>query len=435
MTRIECFLDTNILLHYKPLDEIDWLALTSGTKVVLSLPSKVIAELHDKKETGSTLRLRKRAQDALRRLRAWRQQGEPPAIREGVVLRYIPHEPRVNWEELDLDATVPDDRIIAAVLRQRLGGDYEARLVTADFGPELKTQQHGIAVLSLPEDHRLPDLMGEHDQELQQARQRLAILEQREPKLRLELEGPPGRGQRLQVTLAPSTLQPSEELESALRNEELELRSHLRTPGSTVPTIAMLTDRGDRHRFEKEIPDYLTSYRKYLEKVEGHKALTALMIKLQCIVVNDGHAPAEGVHVLVHVPDGPDVFSASMIPEPPEPPRRPAPPRTTAELMLSSFHVGLPADLMRPYDYLQRIPMVGAESREPRIKKTNSYVIEHERKEIKHGFETKFKPFYCAFLSRDDVKSFSMDYEIHASNLAVPVIGRLDLILEVPVAG
>jgi hypothetical protein len=431
VTRIECFLDTNILLHYKPLDEIDWLALTTATEVVLSLPSKVIAELDDKKETGSPLRLRKRAQDALRRLRSWRLQGEQPTIREGVALRFIPHEPRIDWEELGLDPAIPDDRIIAAVLRQGLGGDFEARLVTADLGPELKIQPHGIGVLSLPDEHRLPEVMSEHDQELNQARQRLALLEHREPKLRLELEGPTGRAQPLRITLAHPRLQTPEEIESAIRAEESDLRSPLRTPGSTVPTLAMFADPRDRHRFEQEIPEYLTAYREYLEKRNAHQVHTAWMVKLQCIVVNDGHAPAEGVHLLVHVPDGPDVFSEQMVSHSPKPPKRPTPPQTTAERMLRGFQFGLPADMLRSFDYLRDIPRVGAESREPLIKKTNSYVIEHERNEIKHGFETTFEPFYCAFLSQDDVKSFSMQYEIHARNLAEPVDGELHLILQV----
>lgn len=49
-------------------------------------------------------------------------------------------------------------------------------------------------------------------------------------------------------------------------------------------------------------------------------------------------------------------------------------------------------------------------------------------KRIKHGFLYKIKPIYLVFESTDTVKSFSIDYKIHAINLRVPNEGRLHIV-------
>jgi predicted ribonuclease YlaK len=84
MDRAECFLDTNVLIHFKPLSDWDWSALTNSSLVVLTVPATVIRELDQQKELGKTRRLRKRAQDSLRRLREWVQDGSSSQIHEGV---------------------------------------------------------------------------------------------------------------------------------------------------------------------------------------------------------------------------------------------------------------------------------------------------------------------------------------------------------------
>jgi len=81
------FLDTNILLHYKPLDQIDWLQLTRANKVHLAVCMPVIHELDRKK---SDPRLGERAARAISHLEKWHS--NEGAVREGVQLELHSNE-------------------------------------------------------------------------------------------------------------------------------------------------------------------------------------------------------------------------------------------------------------------------------------------------------------------------------------------------------
>lgn len=441
MNRAECFIDTNILIHFKSLHEIDWLALTGASEVVLSIPRKVIGELDDHKDMGATARLRKRALDAQRDLREWAKKAG--GIRPGVTVRLIASEPRIaDWHALDLDEKVPDDRIIAAALRQGLGDEYEVFFVTSDFGPELKCQQHGIKVLTLPDDHRLPPLMGEDDKKIAELTSRLAILDRKEPKLRLELEGEGKRGSRLEVLLDRPLGMSDAQIEQAIKEEEARLLA-------MIPADLDTSKLGDKdfalglnrvpaqeaQRFRDAVPAYLEQFRAFLSERRSNEIRAPLTVKLACIIVNDGYAPAEGIDVDLHIPDGPEVCDDESFPKPPTRPQAPARPRTNNEIMRvrqQEFAQSLLRLSTLPTFEFPRLTMPDlGPSLAPRITKTNSYDVSYELDDLRHNLTVTFKPFYCIFHSVDAVRSFSMKYQIHARNLAIPVKGKLDLILEV----
>lgn len=64
--QVVLFIDTNILLHFKPLKEIDWLEVTGAKAVRLVICLEVIKEL-DKHKRNT--RLQKRAERAIRESR------------------------------------------------------------------------------------------------------------------------------------------------------------------------------------------------------------------------------------------------------------------------------------------------------------------------------------------------------------------------------
>lgn len=440
MSRAECFIDTSILIHFKSLNEIDWRALTGASEVVLSIATKVIGELDDHKDMGETARLRKRALAVQGRLRECAKQGGE--ISSGVTLRLIAGEPLISdWHALGLDEKVPDDRIIAAALKQSLGTEYEVFFVTADLGQELKCQHHGIRVLALPDDHRLPSLMGEDDKRIAELSGKLTILERKEPKLRLELEGQGNRGSRLQVLLDRPTEMSDEQIGRAVKEEESRLLA-------MIPAELDTSTLGDKdfglalkrvpareaQRFRDAIPAYLDQFRAFLVEQRKYEIRAPLTVKLACIIVNDGYAPAEAIDVELHIPNGPEVCSDETFPKPPTKPRPPARPLTNQDMLENSrkeFFRSLQLPSLAGFEVPDfRMPDLGP-TLEPRITKSNSYDVAYELDDLRHNATVTFKPFYCIFHSVDDVRSFSMEYKIHARNLAIPAKGTLDLIVQI----
>ena len=453
MGRAECFIDTNILLHYKPLDAIDWLALTGASEVVLSIPAKVISELDEKKELGATSRLRQRAKDAQRELRAWKKKGGE--LRAGVTLRMGLGEPKVtNWDSLDLDEKVADDRIIAAALTQCLKDVDQVFLVTGDFGPELKCERHNLLVLTPAEDDRLPELMGEQDKKVVELQSRLDVLERKEPKLKLELVGEGKRGpSHIEVVFhapVPFLVMSDDQIEKRVKEEEAQLLGLIPTdldktkfveiklgkvPLGPIDFGLKLVPEREAQRFRDSIPTYLDVFRSYLHALRSHYIRSKLTAKMNCILVNDGYAPADGVEIALHIPDGPEVFDDTSLPKPPAKPAAPAPPRTNQEMFAEQDRSFLRPLLLPNFDHLLRGPEVTmpdfGPSLAPRITKTKSYDLVHEWPDLRHHDEVTFEAFYCSFPTVDAVQSFAIEYQIHARNLAEPVKNTLSVIFRV----
>jgi hypothetical protein len=66
MIQIAIFPDTNLFLHYRRLDEIDWLDTTGADAVTLLIAPIVVRELDRKKVQGETKRIRDRANERLK---------------------------------------------------------------------------------------------------------------------------------------------------------------------------------------------------------------------------------------------------------------------------------------------------------------------------------------------------------------------------------
>lgn len=148
-------LDSNVLLHFRLLDEIPWPSLVGAEEVVIVLVPAVLHDL-DNKKNGSSDKLKKRAQRLFSAINRWFPAGktrEDARIREGVGLRLVHLEPTPFP---GLDYSVFDDRIVGSALGLRSDA---ARIVvfTGDILMRVKMENHDFEVLEVPETYRLKD--------------------------------------------------------------------------------------------------------------------------------------------------------------------------------------------------------------------------------------------------------------------------------------
>ena len=107
MERIHVFIDTNIyVLHYPPLDQLDWCELCGSEEVVLVICLPVVQELDKKK---SEPRLGDRAARAIQAIRQFA--GSTP-LRENVTLTIFNHEIRKEDFPATLSPDSMDDKIV-----------------------------------------------------------------------------------------------------------------------------------------------------------------------------------------------------------------------------------------------------------------------------------------------------------------------------------
>ena len=143
--------DTNILLHYSRLDQIDWPPLVGSKQVRLVLPLIVIDEL-DVKSYASHGRVADRAKAVLRslqRLRANAAPEQPVSIRGQTELQIFV-DPPGHVRSSNSDGELLDR---AEHLHALTGG--HVLVATADYGMQLRAQSRGLRWLRPPDNLRL----------------------------------------------------------------------------------------------------------------------------------------------------------------------------------------------------------------------------------------------------------------------------------------
>jgi hypothetical protein len=148
-------LDTNVLLHCKPLTDIDWCGLLGAQNVRLVVPLRVIDELDAKKAARSTP-LRTRAATRVRHLARLLVAEATNDVRPGVAID------AVGLFEFDpalvRQPSVPPDVEILDTCEAlaAYAGANPVNLATADLGMRLRAQARGVSYREIPDEYRQP---------------------------------------------------------------------------------------------------------------------------------------------------------------------------------------------------------------------------------------------------------------------------------------
>ncbi|MGC9222253.1 MAG: PIN domain-containing protein [Solirubrobacteraceae bacterium] len=138
-------IDTNVLLHYLPPEQIKWPEIVGKLHVRLVIPLRVIEELDEKKYTGSA-RIAKRAREILPRIeRSVGEAGLPGPLQSHVTIEVLT-EPGQRHRPTDADEEILNT---AAELRDLSGG--EATIVTGDTGARLRAQALSLRTIRPPD--------------------------------------------------------------------------------------------------------------------------------------------------------------------------------------------------------------------------------------------------------------------------------------------
>jgi hypothetical protein len=253
----------------------------------------------------------------------------------------------------------------------------------------------------------------------------------------------PSGDDRVLFTLkAPEPLTPDnvrisiEEIRNKYPNQNANLRD-----SNTVPRIADLLPHGwgvnseDIEHYNHGLDKFYLDYEKYLYDMQQFREAQSRTAQLDLVVINTGTAPAEGLDIGLHFPDGFELLEGDELPVEPKLPKRPRQPMTLLDQInsmgLSRSMLGLP-DSMRGAAYIPTIPKIRNVGR-PSIRRSKSYTVELSVRKVKHGFAEPIDPLYVVFSSISTAFSFEIDYWLHTDNLPDRVEGKLHVIVEGPV--
>ncbi|HEY0021760.1 MAG TPA: PIN domain-containing protein [Longimicrobium sp.] len=427
-----------IYLHYRHVEEVDWLSLLASRHIVIVVPRITVRELDKHKDSHPSRDIRERARRILQRIEGWQQSSE---LREGVRIETYPKLPRIDLSEHDLDPSRADDVLIATILQfRRDNPDLDVLLVTQDTTPKLTARPLGIAVSSLPEELRLHAAIDPVEQENRDLRRQLDRLRAATPKLALQFitKSETQSSHTLRINLARPPGSP--ELFIAEQAAELErkyppLTKSNSTGGATTIAAALAIMGGipesEFARYNRDRIQYFEAFAEYLRSDWERRIAERLSIDIEIQIVNSGTAPAEDVDVHLHFPDGFLLVDKDSVPEPAKAPSPPVRPRTQSELFqesMRSFHLYQPS-----YESLFRGTSGVARERNvsyPHIEETGSYDVDWHVKRVKHQQPIILDPLRATFESFDDVRSFGIEYRLLAANVPEPIEGKLNVVVE-----
>jgi rRNA-processing protein FCF1 len=431
------FLDTNTFLHFRSIREIDWREVLKAPTVELIITQAVIRELDDIKESSRKQRkIRERAASALKLLKALRQK---PQIRDGVMARFQPHEPQIDFVSSKLSIHVEDDWIIAAILEHRLNTpDSVVRLLTADEALQVKADGHNIPHLELPEIHRLPPVLDDDQKRIQELELEVQKLKNAQPDLKLLFEGSESNAY---FPLPTPTQLSAHEIATKI--------SEIRTAHPTAPTggfnplitspneyvnffieNASITP-ADIDRHNGRLETFYRAYETYLRRVNDFCEIRSRTIQLDILLVNRGSTPANDIDIYMHLPDGLEVFE-SFEDEVPVEPIAPSKPMSLMEESLSQIvqlTMGPSAAMFDRHLGVTARDLVPRNVSGPTIRRTNSFEVRIHVRDLKHNLQTKLDPLFVRFDNLASVKSFPIGYSLYAANVPDAISGKLHVIL------
>jgi hypothetical protein len=429
---IAAFPDTNLFLHYRPLEEIDWCALLKADAVVINIAPVVTRELEEQKTLHQSRKIRDRAATALKLLYNYLGQEPPRRVRDGVTLDFVVNEPSAEFAATrGLNLQLADDRLIGTLfLHSEEDPNRQCVLVTNDFPLAVKANHYQISLLKPPDALLLPTEPDIAEKKIKQLEAELLRYKSRVPVLDVFFNNRE-KHEKIQITV-PSGDSESEirsMLEAAKQKHPLIEMKPPAAPGNPDERIAAIAEslravteqmyglgQQSRTDYNTRLRGYYRDYEKYLRDVSAFKALLLRTIKLELVLGNGGTCPAEDIHVLLHFPNGFGLFDEEHFPAPPKEPPIPS----------NKVNV-FPNMSLLSYPDIHRLP----QPRDPTLPKiTNSYDVTFKNKKLQHNFEWPLTPLYVAFDSWESAESFSIDYTVHAGNMIDEARGELGVIVQ-----
>lgn len=429
------FLDTMIYLHYKSLEEINFIDLLNADLVKIIIPRITIKELDKEKNTSSSDKIKKRAKRVLGKIEKLLKKNSK--IRDKVYLEYYQQIPKIDFEKIGLNPDWNDDYLIATIIQYKLENpnENEVYLISQDTGPRFSACCFGINVFEMPEKYKLPIEISKLEAENKELKSKLEKLKNALPDLIIcfsdsedntnhavfELKKPPDLNKKYIEDKINELKIKYPKMDFPQKDKTKNLMSIY---NALLTTSINPIQKEEYDRYNKEVDIYLEKYKEYLYKNHNNIVMAYRTIRFELEIRNKGTVPAEDVDIVINFPDGFSLYTEDDFPELPEEPDIPQRPMSTFQRLAN-----LTPNLMLQDTILNKLPNIKALSTFS-LKKTKSYKLTDHFNRIKHyDFET-LPELFLVFDSFESAKSFKCEYKIRPANLPEPIIRELHFIIE-----
>ncbi|MEN6372729.1 MAG: PIN domain-containing protein [Armatimonadota bacterium] len=397
-------LDTNILMHYRQADEIDWCKELEADKVELLITPVVIEEIEKHNAQNQSRKLRSRANHCIKWISSQiTNDSLKTVIRKGISLCILDAEPSIDFHLNRLDKDIKDDRIIAhAIEWNENHPDGPAIILTTDPGIRVKAMGRKLPLIlwgdnkyKLPSD---PDPLEKRNEELVRE---ITLLKNRMPKLEVKFENDE---KCKEFVLKPRSKQEKE--------TELDREWNTYKLGRGVMPAGLAAIMTD-DQYELNVRKYYASYEKYLNEVSEYESS---VVTLNLLLTNTGSATADDVRIELTLPNELDIKLYYDLPRKPEPPKMPRP----NEVFVPGISLG-PNHLKGSLPKMNNINFVWHTETKQHDLQSFSYCVGTAM----HGIPTRLPSIYIVFDNNLKTSSFEVEYTIFSRDVLEPVSGKI----------
>lgn len=418
--RKHAFVDTMLFLHFRQLDEIDWQALVGADEVEVLLAPVVWRQLDRHKDQHPTPGLRERARTSVGKLRGWLGQGTAaPLLRDGVALRLLHEDPRIDFTAHRLAKDVEDDQLVATLIEYGTSSADEVVLVTDDILLRQKAAAAGIRALAIPEAYRLEPPASEAEKKLKKLEDENRLLKSRIPDLRLGFASGQAHCEHV--------LTPSAGWSAEYKTELLE-RERAKHPLRAVPSVPKVRGLGDfslgfeaaeARGYNEGLEAHFERYRKYLDDAEKYTVHRSHGVVVELWLHNSGTAPASDIDVFLKA-EAP-VFALagdSDLMRQPTPPTLDEPQNASWDSCFGSGQRAIGVD----------VPSLWAPSMTIQ-QRDDGFEIEFGLRKLKQGLNVALPRFWLLFSDERVIAPFRATYRINCEDRPQEQTGALDFVV------
>lgn len=427
-------IDTNVLLHYKSIDQIDWSNISGCKTPFIYVPLVVIEELDKHKDQHKLRKMRERARKTLALIDKIIGENFSGRLRNNVQLVVESQDPEIDWDDLNLDKNKPDHRVVASALSMASDSNQVA-VVQRDYGIKLTLKRLKLQSIELPEYLQLEDALDESERELKQLRLENERLRSQFPKLCLESEEASNRGQ---ILVAPelssySITEQGKILEKLHEEYPLMEMRNIRGGPSSSALIFMSLEITEKQResYNDKLRTFYEEYLNWLVKTRDFKNKRSLLMPLELWIFNSGSCPAQDVDVDILFPNCVSVLlgeNTLELPPEPIPPRKPKPRSMTISKDLLARDPLVKDFLPNPAVLPSLEDLINSPPEASIHKEERGTCVTMRWDSIKHDYRHQILPVpHVHFESYESLRSFQLEYRISAANLPSASKGTFDV--------
>lgn len=301
------FPDTNILMEYKSIREIDWRKVLGvpEEEIGLVIAPQVTTELGQHK-SGKDARKRERAKRATRELERYEESSEVPG-RPGVIVILGSRPPsRKLLADHNLEWDDGDSHIIGSMhLVRKESPDARIVLVSDDVNHRQRAKGQRFEAVGLPEEYEQPSEPTQDELKLRKLEEQVRQYEDSRPKLRLVFLLNP-KGEFSDEADWP----PLRRLDPANIESEYHMELHYARSNVGQPSFASM---GLEKRRLTQFMDFQRAFDAEVKAQALEEATFARTLRMSLAIRNDGLSKAHGIRAFVSLPEGVEAVNRKFV--------------------------------------------------------------------------------------------------------------------------